>query len=971
MYKRNFFISVLLYCWVTGSVFSQHVPFINYTTHSGLPQIQVQFLHQDSKGYIWVGTKGGLAKFNGEYFEHFLNNQYIFRIDECGDGNIMIGTRQGIYLYDHGRMKLIHAFTDQTSFVAGKDSYWLFNNSFIKEIKGNKILNTYPTGALSSHFSYLNFYDKIKGIPFFKSTKNNNTVIFIENNTIKTKSYCGFVSLKRFENGLVYALIQNGNKTSAVNPITQEKYFVFSNGHSNFEIYDLPVESHLFNEYKKVFLLDNNTKNAKLLEFPISKISFDFIRDIDGNFWVATDVGLFQINNNALQMFPPSLMSNVWTLVKGKDGLFYSGEYRNGLFQLDLKNQKRTRIPAFQKNGKPELDFYCGASFDKEKNIYFPSQNGIYKYDYKSLKSIDGELSLATSFDSLTNQIIAGQENGFAFFSNKNVKTTFKDTTRKLITTRPTAFAFPTKDEIWIGSWENLTVFNRTSHTFHDINSLYKSAPPYGAVSLDIDFNQNIWIGGTDGLWFFDKSKKEFSQIAPNLIKNYVLDVQDVDDQYLIVGTSHELYVLKLKEFYEKKQLEYKMYNYRNGFVGEEIAQNGFFVDGNKVYVPSTTVTSVLNLDKINFKPEYFNVFVKSINGAGLSNKQQLGKETVELPYQTNKIELQFESVGFGLPTKSQFQYILENYDKQWSEWDSKTQVTYTNLNSGTYIFKVRALNGSLLGTNQISENKVAIKVKLPFYREPNFYQLAFFVLMLFVFLLLFLIYLWYKNTHKASENERKLKFQEIATLQAQMNPHFIFNFLSSVQSIINKNQPEKANEYLVKFSRLMRSYMESSIKNSQIYSGNLSGNEIAIKDEIEMLKIYMELEKMKYPEGKINYDIQIENQDLLNKTIPPLILQPFVENAIKHGILPNNNDGWIKIKISETDDIITCLISDNGIGRRESFQRKQQSIPANKSRGLELIKSRVEVLNQLGYHIQIDFIDPEDGGTIIQIKIG
>ena len=167
-----------------------------------------------------------------------------------------------------------------------------------------------------------------------------------------------------------------------------------------------------------------------------------------------------------------------------------------------------------------------------------------------------------------------------------------------------------------------------------------------------------------------------------------------------------------------------------------------------------------------------------------------------------------------------------------------------------------------------------------------------------------------------------------------------------------------------------MRSYMESSIKNSKIYAGNITGNEISIKDEIEMLTTYIELELMKYPEDLIQYKIQLENQNILNKTIPPLIIQPFVENAIKHGLLPSNKNGLIQIIFSDGDDQITCKIIDNGIGRKASMKRKQESIQANKSRGLELIKNRVEVLNQLGYHISIAFEDPDEGGTVIIIKI-
>lgn len=967
---KNYILSIFMYCAST-LVFAQHAPMINYTTHNGLPQIQVQFLHQDQKGYIWAGTKGGLAKFNGEYFENFLENQYIFRIDELGNGNMMIGTRQGIYHYEKGKMKLLHTVNDETTFLAGKDRYWLYNHRFIKEIKDNKVIKTYATGVQTSYFSYLNFFDQSKNIAFFKSINSDKVIFFIENNALKFKKFEKPVYLSRFENGIVYAMLQDRDTFEAINPLNNDQYFTFYKNENKILVHSLPVENHVFNQYFTSFLLNADTKKAEIIDFPIQKMRFASLRDFDGNYWFATDIGLYQINNDALQIFPTQFMSDVWTLVKGKNGKFYAGEYSHGLFELDLKNKKRLPITAFQKNGRPEKEFYYGASLDKNGNIYFPTQNGILKYNYHFMQRLDNELSIITVYDSLRNEIIAGQENGLAFFASNNKKTTYKDLTKKIIATRPTAFTFRNSDEIWIGSWENLSVFNRNTKTFHDINTLYQNAPTYGVVSLDKDFENNLWIGGTDGLWFFNEKNKQFSKIAANEIKSYILDVQDVDNQYLLVGTSHELYVINLKKFYEKNALEYKMYNYRNGFISEEVAQNGFWVEGNKVYIPSTTVTSVLDLDKISFKSDYFNVFIKSINGNGLCNAQQLGKEILVLPNNINKIELQFESVGFGLPTKSKYQYLLEGVDATWSDWDSKSQVTYTNLNSGTYTFKVRAQNGSMVGSNMIAENQLNIKINLPFYKEPNFYQLAFFILLLFGVLLLYFIYFWYKNTHKAAENLRKLKFQEIATLQAQMNPHFIFNFLSSVQSIINQNRPEKANEYLVKFSRLMRSYMESSIKNSQIYSGNISGNEISIKDEIEMLTTYMDLEKMKYPEGKINYEFRIDNHDLLNKTIPPLILQPFVENAIKHGILPNNQDGWIKISISETDDVITYLIVDNGIGRKESIQRKQQSIPANKSRGLELIKNRVEVLNQLGYHIEITFIDPEEGGTIIQIKIG
>jgi hypothetical protein len=974
MSKKYLYIIYIIF-WATNSLFAQHMPYINYTTHNGLPQIQVQFLHQDSKGYIWVGTKGGLARYNGENFEIFLKNQYIFRIDESTQGDIMIGTRKGIYKFEKGKMILLHHFTEATSFLAGNGKYWLYDAHSIKEIQNGKILRKYQANLIFSHFAYSNYFDSKSNIAYFRIKDSLNILKYIQDGKFIKQTFKGVISLEKFENGNVYVIEQENQHITVQNPLTRHIYFTadLENGIlKNFNINDLPVDLHLFRYGFQYYLLNRKNHSSEHLSFPILKMPFDAIMDFDGNYWVATDNGLYQVGNGALKMFPKEYMNDVWTLIKGKNGKYYSGEYTVGLFEMQPETYSKVKLPTLQSNGKPETEFYYGASTDSSGNLYFPTQNGILKYDYHHFKHIDHELSIITQYDPYSKSTIVGQENGLAFFDVNGQKKTFKDESKKLIISRPTCFEFKNEREIWIGSWENMVVFNRASGTFSDINRLFNNAPSDGVISMDKDAKGNIWLGGTDGLWYYNLKTNQFTKLSSETFQTYILDIEVIQDKHVLVGTSHELYIIDLLQFNQNGQLNYKMYNYRNGFVSEEIAQNGFLVDGNKVFIPSTTFTSVLDLNKISYTPDYFNVWVSRINDTGLSNSEENGKSTFRLPKSVNKLEIKYETVGFGLPTQSVFQYKLEGFDENWSDWTHQKQVIYTNLKSGKYTFKVRAKNGSQTNSSSyIKESLVQIKVSLPLFQEPFFYKLAFFLSLLFSGTTAYLVYIYYKNRIKVAENERKLKFHEIATLQAQMNPHFIFNFLSSVQSIINKQQPEKANEFLVKFSRLLRSYMESSIKSTQILSGNITNNEISIKDEVEMLKMYMDLEKMKYPEGKINYVFDIENQNILNKTIPPLIIQPFMENAIKHGILPGTDQGLIKINMIEQDDAIICQIQDNGIGRKESLQRKQQSIPANKSRGLELIKNRVEVLNQLGYHIEITIIDPDEGGTIIQIRIG
>jgi hypothetical protein len=416
--------------------------------------------------------------------------------------------------------------------------------------------------------------------------------------------------------------------------------------------------------------------------------------------------------------------------------------------------------------------------------------------------------------------------------------------------------------------------------------------------------------------------------------------------------------------------IEFKMFNHRNGFFSEEVAQNGFLLDGDRVFIPSSTTTSELYYNEISFTPDYFNLFVTSINETGLSDEEQIGLQPFQAGRGNNRLTIQYETVGFGLPTYPVFKYKLEGKEKDWSEWTQAGTAYYSGLGSGKYTFRVVAKNGDELAPYEEKESSVEIIIDMPFFKEPDFFKYAFFVFALLTLIVAFLIWSSYKNRMAVQARERHIKLLEVGTLQAQLSPHFIFNFLSSIQSLIGQKKPEVANSYLVKFSRLIRSYMESSIKSSMLLGRSILDNENSIREEIDLLKTYVELEKMKYPDGKIIFGVEMESDSLLDRSIPPMILQPFVENAIKHGILPKEGAGSVTVRFEQDGDTLICKIMDDGIGRERSAQNREKSVKAHKSRGLQLIKQRVKLLNELNYNINIDFEDPESGGTVVIITI-
>jgi len=198
----------------------------------------------------------------------------------------------------------------------------------------------------------------------------------------------------------------------------------------------------------------------------------------------------------------------------------------------------------------------------------------------------------------------------------------------------------------------------------------------------------------------------------------------------------------------------------------------------------------------------------------------------------------------------------------------------------------------------------------------------------------------------KLSQFEAKVADTELKALRAQMNPHFIFNSLNSINDFIAKNNTKQANDYLVKFSKLTRAILENSDKKW-----------IPLEEEIELSELYMQLESYRLKD-KFSYSYTINDKiDKENTLIPPLILQPFIENSIWHGIAPLNGDGSIEIDIKEKNNMLICTIDDNGVGRKASNNKVQPK----ESKGITITKSRLDILGKGS----VDFIDKTKGLTV------
>jgi tetratricopeptide (TPR) repeat protein len=213
---------------------------------------------------------------------------------------------------------------------------------------------------------------------------------------------------------------------------------------------------------------------------------------------------------------------------------------------------------------------------------------------------------------------------------------------------------------------------------------------------------------------------------------------------------------------------------------------------------------------------------------------------------------------------------------------------------------------------------------------------------------------------------KRQLSELEMKALRAQINPHFLFNCMNSINKMNLNGETENASQYLAKFSKLVRLILE-----------NAEGTSVSLESELALLESYIQLEELRF-KGKIGYSISVDKSiEKDNTYLPSMVLQPFVENAIWHGLMHKESDqkGMINIDIKEEHDRLLCTIEDNGVGREKAQQLREKSVFKNKSMGMKITEERLRLLSQEGLEQLIRITDLKDAlnhalGTRVEINI-
>ena len=307
------------------------------------------------------------------------------------------------------------------------------------------------------------------------------------------------------------------------------------------------------------------------------------------------------------------------------------------------------------------------------------------------------------------------------------------------------------------------------------------------------------------------------------------------------------------------------------------------------------------------------------------------------LPSNYNTLSFYYLGICLTDPGKVVYEKKLEGLEKDWSPSSSEDYSKYASLAPGNYTFKLKSRNNEGVWNNK--ETSFSFRILPPFYLTWWFLLFgAFFVFM--VIYVIFKVRIFNIKKKQRIEFERKVEMSkiELKALRSQMNPHFIFNSLNSIQHYIFHSKSEEAIKYLSKFARLVRLILNNSDKPT-----------VTVGEDLEALKLYLELEQMRFEE-KFEYEIIVdETVDADYDIMPPLLMQPYVENAILHGLNPMPTKGKLTITLSSKNNFLICTISDNGIGRDRAAEIKRtMPFGKHKSLGMKITEDRLKILNEI-----------------------
>ncbi|MBC2845429.1 sensor histidine kinase [Winogradskyella flava] len=929
---------------------------IQYSLDESLPTSNIYSAFEANNGYMWFATDVGVLRYDGYTFEHFntddgLGDNEVFKIFQDSKKRLWFLTLNG-----------------ELSYFKDKQFFNTKNSGFLDKISNQKMLiDIFEDDNDSLHFLYRD--GKI-------------VVVDIELNTIQT-SDTGIPSYSIWEKNNESFALTNG---SILNLKTKTEVFFSPDmlSLSGYRYY-LDDEHYYFSSKNNIYkFADNEFK--KILQLKDSEIIF--ITKIDGNFWIGTQAGLYvSTNNSTVSYFKDDKVSSVF---KDSAGNYWVTTLNNGIKyipNIDLMsydfNTEDLKIKAIEKDSKKKL--WIGT----DKGLY-----ELYHGPNSQISRVAGVTNYIKRIRCYDDTVFTIGNNSIHSFKNDKKRTVAFGANDILIDdshyilSSSVVFKFKKKD---------LNAINRdfTNTSFRALDK-YKIFGKRTNVSMRTE-HKRTYLGTSTGLHIYahDTIKKVSSNKGE--LETSILDIYVDNETHRIITASNSKGITTIvNDKIETHITSVQGLNSNGCYAIEKISNNSYFVGTNKglnkisIKDSSALVTnynSILKLknEKINaielidsmiFLATDKGLMSFNYNTANLKNNAPklvlesvlingLEKENLStLSYNENDITLNYTGISFSDFGNLTYEYKFNN-DKGWTVTNNR-ELNFKNLSHGSYDLSLRAKGNS----GVFSDIKhIKFVVKPPFWQTLPFILL---VLVVFFIATLFLVKQRIKKIQSRFALERKtlqteqekiaLEKQMVVLeqkgLRLQMNPHFIFNALNTIKGYYSGGNITEANKYIAKFSRLLRLILE----NDQ--------HLIPLDKEIEMLELYIKLIQLRY-QNVFDYKIHASEAIVKEDTgIPPLLLQPIVENAIIHGLAPNSKKGYLEVIFTIESDQLVCKIIDSGIGFSNAKKKRKGSSEHN-SRAIEITRERINFENNSKDENNFQIIDLKNpSGTEVIIKL-
>lgn len=898
---------------IRSNISKQDKSFINFNAAVGLVYNYVTTIAEDHRGNIWFGTRQGVSCFNGKIFDNYtvadgLVSNEIKTIAKDKQGHLWFSTYgKGVCRFAGKALAFCTTAQGLLSNVVTCFSTDKNENLWIGTNEGLSIYN----GMFASHnqtFTNYGFDEGLIGYEVRGIYQDKVGSVWI---TTVDSGLCKFTT--GFKSGTDH---QKGDKQNGAG-INDNKYY---------------------------------THGSSIMQYMITgKTIFRGIRNIledrTGNTWFATSSGLFR----------RSLFNEV-------------------LPASNVTGRTSKNLSIFNKaQGLPDNMIYCMTE-DRKGNLWFGTQQGgIFCYDGNRVEAIE------KNTHSLSDTL------GLKKINERFVKTfTNYSTEQGLGANCVFRIREDIKANIWIATYGGgLCRYNNAATKQLNSKLFLNFTTEHGLADNSVydfvfDNKGNIVAGTNHGFSMLKGFKLKYNSDGKNTLPTFIPVINDFSNEQL------EKYYVPV----------FEQYNSRTGYPIKDIVNGSMYCDkrgniwaggGDERLVrfnpealinynkPAEVLIQNIKLNEENIcwscLPEENFISEKNIS---LSEQVQTYGQKLSVA-QKDSIQLKYDNIHFDNVTKFhslpvnlvldykhnhvtfdfcaiepataplvKYQYMLEGYNNKWNPVTHKTTASFSNISEGTYTFKLKALNHSGIWSNPVA---YTFKVLPPWYRSKWAFAIY---IMLFVVVGRSFIITREKKIRQKTDFEKRITEVEMQALRTQMNPHFIFNSLHAINKYMLDNDKQNASEYLSRFSELMRLILENS-----------RHQEVSLEKDLAALTLYLQLESLRF-KNKFTYSINVD-QELNPETvlIPPMMLQPFVENAILHGIKTKQN-GCIQIQIKKNENTLICVVADNGVGLNHTITSVNNKKHA--SLALKITEERLHIIAQLKkVKTAIQFTDLKD----------